>query len=149
MSRLGARWRVGSWFSARVLNHESSREVPFDTRSEGMKTSFMIVRWERCSHGLLEYSKVSWGFTALGWGWGTGQGSREGAALLNRLDRILSRVGFLLTLGEAHGSERLRGSLPGSEAEAASPVRAEMNSRPGSLKGQARQDTQQGLTAWS
>lgn len=75
--------------------------------------------------------------------------SREGAALLNRLDRILSRVGFLLTLGEAHGSERLRGSLPGSEAEAASPVRAEMNSRPGSLKGQARQDTQQGLTAWS
>lgn len=68
-----------------------------------------------------------------------------GAALLNRLDRILSRVGFLLTLGEAHGSERLRGSLSGSGAEAPFPVRAEMNSRPGSLEDQARPYTQHGL----
>ena len=37
MPLLGAQWRVGSWFPVRVLNHETSREVTFDTRSEGME----------------------------------------------------------------------------------------------------------------
>ena len=37
MPRLSAQWRVGSRFSVRVLNHESSGEVTFDTRSERME----------------------------------------------------------------------------------------------------------------
>lgn len=37
MPRLSAQWRVGSWFSVRVLNHQSSGEVTFDTRSERME----------------------------------------------------------------------------------------------------------------
>ena len=141
---LDAQWYVGSWFSVRVLNHGSSREVPFDTRSEGMEDFILDCQMGemfRCSTGTQQGQLE---FHSPGVGWGNSQRRIRGGGSLAKLDRILSRVGFLLILGEAHGSERLRDLrdiFSGPGVEAPSPVRVEMNSWPGSCESQAQRWT--------
>ena len=87
--------------------------MPFDTHSEGMEDFILDCQMGemfRCSTGTQQGQLE---FHSPGVGWGTGQGPGgnsqrriRGGGSLAKLDRILSRVGFFLILGEAQRSQR-------------------------------------------